>query len=260
MHYYNFHIGDYQSHTHHLSIIEDIAFRRLIDHYYLHELPIKQRNIARKIRMLEYEAEVLSVLNEFFRDTPNGYILPRADIEIKKFREHQAISSYGSYLRDNPLMKSLVNKESYIKAYLLGDIDGYLCTLREHDGHMMGTSRAHDATNTQYPIPKNHIYMDFEKVLKAKNKTLTDTLIASIQIEAEKANITLDDAIKTCCARGWTTFKAEWVAPKVDIIHQTVPSKPGRDPTLVKLENDAKNAVAMPDEVKAKFKMIKNNG
>jgi hypothetical protein len=99
--------------------------------------------------------------------------------------------------------------------------------------------------------------MDFEKVLKAKNKTLTDTLIASIQIEAEKANITLDDAIKTCCARGWTTFKAEWVAPKVDIIHQTVPSKPGRDPTLVKLENDAKNAVAMPKEVKAKFEMIK---
>jgi hypothetical protein len=38
-----------------------------------------------------------------------------------------------------------------------------------------------------------------------------------------------------------------------------VPSKAGRDPTLVKLENDAKNAVAMPDDVKAKFKMIKNN-
>ena len=65
MHYYNFHIGDYQSHTHHLSIIEDIAFRRLLDHYYLHELPIKQRTIARQIRMVEHEAEVLSVLNIF---------------------------------------------------------------------------------------------------------------------------------------------------------------------------------------------------
>jgi hypothetical protein len=101
--------------------------------------------------------------------------------------------------------------------------------------------------------------MDFEKVLKAKNKTLTETLIASIQAEAAKANLTIDEAIKVCCERGWSTFKAEWVANKADIIHQTVPSKAGRDPTLIKLENDAKNAVAMPDEIKAKFKMIKNN-
>ena len=257
MHYKNFHIGDYQNQTHHLSIIEDIAFRRLLDHYYLHELPIKQRTIARQIRMVEHEAEVLSVLNEFFRDTPNGYIHPRADIEIKKFREHQAISSYGSYLRDNPLTKSLVNKERYINAYIAGDLDGYLCTLREHGGHMMGTSRVLDATNNQEPITNNHIYTDFEKVLKAKNKTLTKTLIASIQSESAKANMTIDQAIKICCERGWSTFKAEWVMPKVDIIHQTVPGKPGRDPTLVKLENDAKNAVAMPKEVKAKFEMIK---
>ena len=257
MHYYNFHIGDYQSHTHHLSIIEDIAFRRLLDHYYLHELPIKQRTIARQIRMVEHEADVLSVLNEFFRDTPNGYIHPRADIEIKKFREHQAISSYGSYLRDNPLTKSLVNKERYINAYIAGDLDGYLCTLREHGGHMMGTSRVLDATNNQEPITNNHIYMDFEKVLKAKNKPLTQTLLNSIQKEADKAKISLEDAIKECCSRGWTTFKAEWVANKADIVHQTVPSSSERDPVLVKLEEDALKAVSMPDDVKAKFKMLK---
>jgi len=108
-------------------------------------------------------------------------------------------------------------------------------------------------------VTGNHIYTDFEKVLKAKNKTLTETLIASIQAEAAKANLTIDEAIKICCERGWSTFKAEWVANKADIIHQTVPSTIGRDPILIKLENDAKNAVAMPDDVKAKFKMIKNN-
>ena len=233
MYYYNFHIGDYHTHTNHLTLIEDIAFRRILDFYYLHESPIKHRTIARQIRMLEYEAEVLSVLNEFFHDTPNGYINPRADEEIAKYRELSNAGKRGAAKRWNsPPIAPPWSPHSPPNATPI-------------------------ETNNQEPITKNHIYMDFEKVLKAKNKTLTDTLIASIQIEAKKANITLDDAIKTCCARGWTTFKAEWVAPKVDIIHQTVPSKPGRDPTLVKLENDAKNAVAMPKEVKAKFEMIK---
>ncbi|NDH69342.1 MAG: DUF1376 domain-containing protein, partial [Gammaproteobacteria bacterium] len=33
MHYYQFHIGDYKSHTHHLSLLEDLAYRRLLDFY-----------------------------------------------------------------------------------------------------------------------------------------------------------------------------------------------------------------------------------
>ena len=235
MHYYNFHIGDYKSHTHHLTIIEDIAFRRLLDHYYLHEAPIKQRNIARQIGMLEYEQDVLSVLNEFFHDTPDGYIHPRADEEIAKYRELSNAGKRGAAKRWNsPPIAPLWPPHSPPNATPI-------------------------ATNNQEPVTNNHIYTDFEKVLKAKNKTLTDTLIASIQAEAAKANLTIDEAIKICCERGWSTFKAEWVANKADIIHQTVPSTIGRDPILIKLENDAKNAVAMPDDVKAKFKMIKNN-
>ena len=257
MHYYNFHIGDYQSHTHHLTVIEDIAFRRLLDHYYLHEAPIKQRTIARQIRMKDYEQEVLSVLDEFFRDTPDGYIHPRADEEIKKFREHQGISSFGSFIRDNPNLKHLVNKSRYIHYFNEGKLEEYLDTLRSHDGYMMGTSRVLDATNNQEPITNNHIYMDFEKVLKAKNKPLTQTLLNSIQKEADKAKISLEDAIKECCSRGWTTFKAEWIANKVDIVHQTVPSTFDRDPVLVKLDEEAKLLTSIPEDVKAKFKMLK---
>jgi uncharacterized protein YdaU (DUF1376 family) len=87
MHYFQFHIGDYKSHTHHLSLLEDLAFRRLLDHYYLHEIPIKQREIARQIGMREHEQEVLTVLEEFFVSTESGYINPRADDEIAKYRK-----------------------------------------------------------------------------------------------------------------------------------------------------------------------------
>lgn len=99
--------------------------------------------------------------------------------------------------------------------------------------------------------------MDFEKVLKAKNKPLTQTLLNSIQKEADKAKISLEDAIKECCSRGWTTFKAEWIANKVDIVHQTVPSTFDRDPVLVKLDEEAKLLTSIPEDVKAKFKMLK---
>jgi len=99
MHYYSFHIGDYKSHTHHLNIIEDLAYRRLLDHYYLHEAPIKQRDIARQIGMRDHEAEVLSVLEEFFLSTDVGYINPRADAEIAGYHELKAAGKRGAQKR-----------------------------------------------------------------------------------------------------------------------------------------------------------------
>ena len=85
MHYYQFNIGDYASHTRHLNVIEDCAYRRLLDFYYLHEKPIKQHDIARQINMREHEQEVLSVLNEFFLSTDDGFVSPRANKEIEHF-------------------------------------------------------------------------------------------------------------------------------------------------------------------------------
>ena len=85
MHYYSFHIGDYKSHTHHLMLMEDLAYRRLLDHYYLHQAPIKQRDIARQIGMRDQEQDVLTVLNEFFVSTDDGFINPRADKEIAAY-------------------------------------------------------------------------------------------------------------------------------------------------------------------------------
>ena len=99
MHFYQFHIGDYKSHTHHLSLLEDLAFRRLLDHYYLHEEPIKQRDIARQIGMRDNEQEVLTVLDEFFISTESGYIHPRADAEIAKYRKFSEDGKKGAALR-----------------------------------------------------------------------------------------------------------------------------------------------------------------
>jgi uncharacterized protein YdaU (DUF1376 family) len=99
MHYFNFHIGDYKSHTSHLTLMEDLAYRRLLDFYYLHETPIKQRDIARQIGMREHEQDVLTVLNEFFLSTDEGFVSPRADKEIAKFKEFSEAGKRGAAKR-----------------------------------------------------------------------------------------------------------------------------------------------------------------
>ena len=88
MHYYQFHIGDYATHTRHLTPIEDIAYRRLLDIYYLHERPLSDclTTVARQINMREYEAEVDMVLTEFFDHVDGGYINRRADKEIEHYK------------------------------------------------------------------------------------------------------------------------------------------------------------------------------
>jgi len=87
MHYYQFNIGDYISHTRHLDLIEDAIYRRLLDAYYLQERPLNCgiASVARQINAREYEAQVQVVLEEFFQLTNDGWINVRADKEIEHY-------------------------------------------------------------------------------------------------------------------------------------------------------------------------------
>jgi len=89
MHYYQFNIGDYKSHTSGLSLIEDIAYRRLLDLYYLNERPFNgcSIDVAREIGMREHLEDVEYVLNKFFPgDGEGSWINKRAEEEIRAYR------------------------------------------------------------------------------------------------------------------------------------------------------------------------------
>lgn len=88
MHYYQFNIGDYASHTRHLTPMEDLAYRRLLDLYYLHERPLSADAavVAKQIGLREHADTVREVLNEFFDASPEGYCSARADREIAQYR------------------------------------------------------------------------------------------------------------------------------------------------------------------------------
>jgi len=89
MHYYQFNIGDYHSHTGYLSLMEDLAYRRLLDQYYLQEIPLPSdaKEIARKIGMSDYLEEVEQILADFFTLNDAGeHINKRVDEEISQYR------------------------------------------------------------------------------------------------------------------------------------------------------------------------------
>ncbi len=85
--WYKFHLGDYITHTTHLSDAEDLAYRRLLDLYYMSEkpIPLDTQSVSRKIRLDLDITE--SVLGEFFEHTPEGYRNARCDAEIMRYNK-----------------------------------------------------------------------------------------------------------------------------------------------------------------------------
>jgi uncharacterized protein YdaU (DUF1376 family) len=200
MHYYQFNIGDYQSHTAHLEPLEDLAYRRMLDWCYLHEkpLPFEANEIARIIRLRDHAAVVRDVLNEFFSRYGEGWVCDRVLEEIEHYKakiEQASRAGKASAERRNNARSTDVQP-----------------------------------TKNQEPITNNHkpikntvappvgvtdlVWQDWLSLRKTKKAAVTQTAIDGIAKEASKAGVSLQTALETCCARGWTGFKAEWLKDK----------------------------------------------
>ena len=108
----------------------------------------------------------------------------------------------------------------------------------------------------------SEVWSEFIKQRKIKKAQLTGMVMSGIQKEAEKAGYTLENALKEVVLRGWTSFKAEWVAEKVvgmrkDTVFTTVPGSTVRDPALVKLDEDKKKVSPPSPEILARLRAVK---
>jgi uncharacterized protein YdaU (DUF1376 family) len=239
MHYYQFNIGDYQSHTAHLSDTEDLIYRRLLDWYYLHEIPIPldSEQIARQIRMRSHSDCIASVLQEYFEKTEHGWIHHRADKEIAKTGDKSIKASASAKARWDKVKDA-----------------NALPTQSEGNATHNTLPKTHNTLPNINTTPigvSDSVFQEFKSLRKAKKAPITERAIDGIRTEAEKAGWTLEQAMTECLVRGWTGFKADWVVkPNVaDKVHQTVPSKFERDPTLVALDESIKNAKTNPEMI-----------
>lgn len=195
MNFYPFHIGDYISHTSHLTDEEDLAYRRMIDLYYQTEVPFKDECfVARRVRTTQAIARIL--LDEFFEQQDDGWHNKRADEEIAKYRAMQEGGRKGAALRWNkpsdspptlPLMQTKNQEPRTIN-------------------HIKNI-----------PIPEGMnvvVWSDYLKLRNKQKKPLTETALKGLQREADKAKMPLVDVLQTCCERGWIGFKVDWIADK----------------------------------------------
>ena len=89
MHYFQFNIGDYMKHTARLTLMEDLAYRRMLDLYYLNDGPLcsDTKRLAKQIGMAGEEDAIAFVLSEFFTLDGDVYRNSRADRELSIYAE-----------------------------------------------------------------------------------------------------------------------------------------------------------------------------
>lgn len=74
-----------------------------------------------------------------------------------------------------------------------------------------GKTKRKRSSNAQKPESvSGQVWNDFSALRAKRRAPITETALKGIQREAEKAGITLEEALSTCCERGWQGFKAEW--------------------------------------------------
>ena len=202
MHYYQFHIGDYISHTIHLSSEEDLAYRRLLDMYYDTEQPIPN-NIPLVSRRLRLGSDVVqSVLDEFFVASDDGYKNLRADLEIREY--HAFIEKQRSNGKLGGRPKKTQRKPTANPDQSQKKPNQEPTTINHKPIDIVTCPNGLDVS----------VWQDWLKIRKSKKAPLTATAWKLFVNECQKAGWSIEDAIKECCLRNWASFKAEWLKPE----------------------------------------------
>lgn len=107
---------------------------------------------------------------------------------------------------------------------------------------------------------------DWLALRKAKKAPVTETVVKTARKEAEKAGISFNAFLAIWCARGSQGLQADWLKPNerqtfaqqaADIARTTVPGFQGRDPALIKLDQDRQNTKPPSLEVLAKIAALR---
>jgi uncharacterized protein YdaU (DUF1376 family) len=208
--FYDFHIGDYASRTAHLEPLEDLAYRRMLDLYYIREeaLPADLAEVARLIRLRGQDDLIAAVLAEFFTLTDKGWTHAKCEaviaVAVDKREKAQASASkrWDSERTANAMRTHSECNATPEKAECERNAPSPT-TQSHYPKKKTSASRPPDGVSAS-------VWQDFLRTRKTK---VTETALDGIRKQAGLAGISLEDALRECCARGWQSFKADWLQP-----------------------------------------------
>jgi len=223
VHYYQFNIGDYASHTSRLTPIEDIAYRRMLDLYYLNEQPLNGcvMDIAREIGLSEYVNEVEYVLGKFFDENENAFSQKRIDLEIKKYKSNAKNKSRAGKASAKARKVKASSKVTGVEQTLnTNSTDEQL-----NINHKPLTNNHKPSSNKELVVStpafnfKNEllalgvdkeVLSDWLIVRKNKKASNTKTAFKGLITEITKSGLEVNDAIEFAAGKSWSGFKAQW--------------------------------------------------
>lgn len=202
MHYYQFNIADYRKDTVHLTPLEHYIYRTLIDWYYLDEKPIPNETewVLRRLGLgLKDNENLQNVLSDFFINIENQWHHTRIDSEIINYHSNAEKNRRNGKLGGRPLKTQSVILGNPIKS-------------ENNPNQEPRTNNHKPKTNIKYiPQIPAELLSDFMAIRKAKRLgEVTKTAFAGLQREAEKAGLSVEQAITISVERGWGSFKASW--------------------------------------------------
>lgn len=233
MNYFSFHVGDYSAHTAHLEPLEDLAYRRALDAYYLKESPLPRdpSEVARLIRMRSHVAEVEQILREFFTLGADGWVNKRADEEIAKMRDKQtkarqsglasaAARSFND--RSTTVQRTLNDRSTDVqlptptptpipeekKEIKTSPTPAGVVPLAEKPAKQ---PRAAKQQPERPDDVTEQTWADWLALRASKRAPVTRTVLAGAVAEAVKARMTTEEFLQAWCRRGSQGLEAAWL-------------------------------------------------
>lgn len=251
MNFYDFHIGDYASRTAHLEPMEDLAYRRLLDLYYVREgsLPLDTKEIARLVRLRGQEDTIQAVLAEFFVKGDSGWTHDRCESVIAAAVDKRNKARASAAQRWGNANAMPTHSERIAKA---------MPTQSEGNAPSPTTQSHSQKKDSAIALLladgiEEGLANDFIAMRKAKKAPLSGTALKRMKSEALKAGLALRDVIEMCCARGWAGFEAKWVLEGKATPNSTVPPSADAGKALEKIKADAAQAAPPSLETRARL-------
>lgn len=214
MHFYQFHIGDYLSHTHHLTPMEDLAYRKMLDHAYLHERGLEgdASSIARLIGLRGHEKEVESILSDFWTLDGGVWRNARVEKELSKMAEKREKAGIAGRLS--------AQKRNGRSTDVQRSLDG-CSTDVERTSNERPTSQD---SNSREPVPvpiqrasrsilpecpsdvTAALWNEWVAFRKSKRAPVTQLVLDSTRKTATEAGMTMEQAFTYWIANGQTGF------------------------------------------------------
>lgn len=207
MEWYKWYPAIYEADTEHLTAEQDGIYRRLIDRYMRTRQPLPDNDIAlARIAGVSVEAwtNASGIVKAYFRHSDGKLYHDFCDNQLSEQDEKASKKSMiGKIGAEKRWKKNIDNKQE--------NASGIAYPLPK----AMQDKKRRDRDKNNITTPdgvSDQLWNDFKAHRRAKKATITDAVINTIKREADKAGFTLSQAMEEMILRGWTGFKAEWVA------------------------------------------------